>query len=379
MKRSILRLLLISIFFQGVAQAQPNKELQNLNNQQECIVTIAAFTAKGDQKSLSKALNEGLDSGISINEIKEILVQMYAYAGFPRSLNAINTLESVLKERQQNGVKDVEGRTSSSQKFEEGKFAFGKNVQTTLTGTTAIGSPQKFVPVIDTFLKEHLFADIFSRDVLDFKQREIATISALSCIPGTEPQLLSHLRVGRNVGLSEQQLQGIANKVKTSVGVKEGATISQFIEELYGRKSESDTNMLEKEVGQENQGSFAKGEKVKSNHFTGIVWVQMLVNVDTVFNINTGSVTFEPGARTNWHSHPGGQILLITNGTGRYQEMGKPVKTVQKGDVIKCEPDIVHWHGAAPNSQMTHIAIGTNQNAGPVNWMGPVSDEEYKQ
>lgn len=369
---------MITVFaFQGMGKAQQDGLVQYLSNQQESIIPIAAFTAKGDMKGLSAAFHDGLDAGLSINEIKEILVQMYAYTGFPRSLNAISALESVINERRQKGISDKVGREPTPQNFEGGKFVFGRNVLTELTGTTATGAPQKFVPVIDTFLKEHLFADIFGRDVLDFRQREIATISALASLPGAERQLLSHLRVGRNIGFSEQQLRGIASKLSASVGKQEGDTGNRHIDELLGIITEKHDIAPVKVTAPGLQPAFARGERVNSDHFTGTVWVQMLVNTDTTFDINTGHVTFEPGARTNWHSHPGGQVLLVTSGKGRYQERGKPVREIQPGDVIRCQPDVIHWHGAAPDSEMSHIAIGTNQHKGAVKWMEPVTDEEY--
>jgi quercetin dioxygenase-like cupin family protein len=123
--------------------------------------------------------------------------------------------------------------------------------------------------------------------------------------------------------------------------------------------------------------AFPKGTRIDNANFTGTVWLQMLVNADTTFNINAGNVTFEVGSRTNWHYHPGGQVLLVTSGKGLYQEQGKPVREIRKGDVIKCAPNIVHWHGAAPDSEMTHIAIGTNQDKGAVVWLEPVTDKEY--
>jgi len=123
--------------------------------------------------------------------------------------------------------------------------------------------------------------------------------------------------------------------------------------------------------------AFAKGDKVTNDNFIGTVWLNYLAETDTVHNVNIGSVTFEPGARTNWHSHKGGQILLVTEGKGLYQERGKPVETIEKGDVVKCPPNIEHWHGATPAESMTHIAIGTNTNIGGAVWLKPVSDEEY--
>jgi len=123
---------------------------------------------------------------------------------------------------------------------------------------------------------------------------------------------------------------------------------------------------------------FAKGNLVTNGNFTGTVYLNMLVTNDTVYNTNIGSVTFEPGARTNWHSHPGGQLLLVTNGKGLYQERGGPVQVIKQGDVIKCPPFVEHWHGATPADAMTHIAIGPNTDKGNVVWLQPVTDVEYQ-
>ncbi len=122
---------------------------------------------------------------------------------------------------------------------------------------------------------------------------------------------------------------------------------------------------------------FPKGEKVANGNFTGTVWLNYLAESDTTYNLNIGSVTFEPGARTNWHYHKGGQILLVTAGKGLYQEKGKPVEIIEQGQVIKCRPNITHWHGATRTHGLTHIAIGTNTNIGGAVWMKPVTEEEY--
>jgi len=122
---------------------------------------------------------------------------------------------------------------------------------------------------------------------------------------------------------------------------------------------------------------FPKGEVITNNNFTGTAWVQMLVNNDTTYTTSIGNVTFEPKARTNWHKHPGGQILLITDGQGFYQEKGKSAQVLHKGDVVKIPTYAEHWHGAAPDFSLTHIAISPNTDKGSVIWLQPVSDEEY--
>ena len=125
---------------------------------------------------------------------------------------------------------------------------------------------------------------------------------------------------------------------------------------------------------------FPKGEKLPeefSKYFTGTAYLNMLVPGDNEFKCPIGNVTFEPGARNNWHKHPGGQILLVTNGLGYYQQEGKPAQKLKPGDVVKISPNIKHWHGASHDSWFVHISIETNVNAGPPEWLEPVTDEQY--
>ena len=132
-----------------------------------------------------------------------------------------------------------------------------------------------------------------------------------------------------------------------------------------------------KESGQAPGLLYAKGVRAPSTNFTGTVWVNMLVTSEDRLDSGIGSVTFEPGARSNWHSHPGGQVLLVTEGKGLYQERGKQVQVMQKGDVVKCPPGVDHWHGASPDTGLTHIAISTNAEKGNAVWLERVSDEQY--
>ncbi len=122
---------------------------------------------------------------------------------------------------------------------------------------------------------------------------------------------------------------------------------------------------------------FQKGEKASSEYFTGIVWLNMLVQKDTNNNYSVADVKFDPGAKTNWHTHPAGQVLLVTEGEGYYQEKGKPARKLSKGDVVIIPANVEHWHGAAHNSSFTHIAITNYKDNVNVVWLKPVTDEEY--
>ena len=112
--------------------------------------------------------------------------------------------------------------------------------------------------------------------------------------------------------------------------------------------------------------------------FTGQTYLTMLSNEDDVWNSSIGNVTFEPGARTNWHKHSGGQILLVLAGEGRYQEREGEIRILKAGDVVRIPLNVEHWHGAAPNSWFTHISVETNLPDNQTTWLEPVSDEEYK-
>ena len=121
---------------------------------------------------------------------------------------------------------------------------------------------------------------------------------------------------------------------------------------------------------------FPKGEKITNANFTGKAYLQTLIAADSLNPTSVGNVTFEPGARTKWHFHPGGQILLVTDGVGYYQEKGQSKKILRKGDVIKCPPNIKHWHGASDDTYFVQVAITNTKNGVPV-WLEAVTDEEY--
>jgi 4-carboxymuconolactone decarboxylase len=202
--------------------AQSNQKAdQTLTAQQQSIVNIAALTAVGDLDHLKTQLNTALDAGLTINETKEVLAQLYAYCGFPRSLNSISTFMSVVEERKAKGIKDTYGKEASPVTDLAGKYERGRKTLETLTKTPQVKPAPgfgEFSPRIDAFLKEHLFADIFDSDVLTYQQRELATISALASMEGVAPQLQSHLSMGMNTGITRSQLRQVFSLVGTHIG-----------------------------------------------------------------------------------------------------------------------------------------------------------------
>jgi Uncharacterized homolog of gamma-carboxymuconolactone decarboxylase subunit len=210
-----------------------------LSSKQESIVTISASTAKGDLLQLQKALNEGLNSGLTINEIKEVIVHLYAYAGFPRSIRGLQTFITVLDERKTKGIEDVVGAEASPINDELSKYERGKAILDTLLGAPQNGPKtgySAFAPEIEIFLKEHLFADIFERDVLTYAERELVTVSVLSSIGGVEPMLRSHLNICLNLGLTPEQLQQFVGIIKSTIGKKEAKAAQKVLDEVLKNK-----------------------------------------------------------------------------------------------------------------------------------------------
>ncbi|MVM35047.1 carboxymuconolactone decarboxylase [Spirosoma sp. HMF4905] len=223
---SIFLTFLVSLVPMNPINAQTNTASTHaLDDKQQSLVTISALTATGDLVNLKTALNVGLDAGMTINEIKEALVQLYAYCGFPRSLNGLNTLMTVLDERKVAGKTDVVGRDATPVSWADNKYETGKKTLETLTKMPDKGptvGANGFAPIIDTFLKEHLFADIFSRDILTYQQRELVTVSALAAMSGVAPQLQAHIGLGMNTGLTEAQLSAAFQLIDQTVSKSQG-------------------------------------------------------------------------------------------------------------------------------------------------------------
>ena len=210
---------------------------EDLNTKQQSIVTIAAFTAKGNMEKLKTALNESLDAGLTVNEIKEILVQLYAYTGFPRSLNSINTFMGVMEERGEKGIKDKMGREASPLPTNKSSIELGTEIQTRLAGMPVTGAIYTFTPAIDQFLKGHLFGDIFGRDNLDFQSREITTISALASMEGVNSRLQAHFSIGFNTGLTEAQMGSLISILGAKVGKKEADNAKEILYKVLNSRS----------------------------------------------------------------------------------------------------------------------------------------------
>ena len=349
---------------------------------------IACNAARGDQSKLGVAIRNGLRTGLTANQIKEALSQLYAYMGFPRSLNALGTLQKVLKEFDDNGEPYELGPESSPLPAGYDALKQGTEVQTKLSGQPF---NYDFCPAEDYYLKAHLFGDIFARDVLTYADRELVTVSALSGLEGVMPQLQAHVRGALNMGVTEEQLDGIVHALAFD---NLAAACERCEAAIAAVKGESQVA---------SPSSFPLGEPndAYAKYFIGQSYLAVLDTVSGLCN-----VTFEPCCRNNWHIHHHAvQVLTCVSGHGWYQEWGKEPVELTPGTVVTVPAGTKHWHGAAADSWMQHLAYFTAQQPGfrtelmeqreqsdarinsaesrqkssETQWLEPVDDEQYSK
>ncbi len=311
---------------------------QTLTERQKGLAACACLTAQGDMSRLESAVRQALDDGVTINELKEAFSQLYAYTGFPRSLNALGVLNAVLENRSE---KWLEGKPwMRPEEWNDAKKAYelGTKNQTQLAGQPF---NYTFCPQNDYYLKAHLFGDIFAGNQLTAADREIVTVAALSGLNGVTPQLEAHKKGAVNFGNSQELVDELCEWLG-----KEGYTL---------------------------KSDWPKGEPntAYAQYFIGNSY---LAPMGTMVN-----VTFEPRCRNNWHiHHKQVQVLVCVAGRGWYQEWDKEPVELKPGVVIEIPAEAKHWHGAAKDSWMQHLTYHKDIQEGASNeWLEPVTDEVY--
>ena len=334
-------------------QTQENKDMNQLSfttGQAACMSAIACNEAKGDLVALESAIHGGLEAELTVSQIKEALSQLYAYTGFPRSLNALGVLQNVVESRKSKDKRVIMGEDASPLSDDYDALKEGTRVQTQLTGKPF---NYEFAPATDYYLKAHLFGDIFARDNLTYADRELVTVSALSGLQGVEPQLKAHIAGARNMGVTEEQLHGIVVALAANGLLDEAGRLAGLLETEWPHGKPNDA-----------YAQYFVGQSFLQPYYGGVA-----------------NVTFEPRCRNNWHVHHGAvQVLICVSGKGWYQEWGKPAVPLTPGTVIAIPEGVKHWHGAAADSWMQHLAIHTQEQPGATNeWLKPVNDIQYNQ
>ena len=336
---------------------------QTLTERQKGMAACACLMAQGDMNRLEPAVRMALDNGVTVNELKEAFSQLYAYTGFPRSLNALGVLNKILENKQPNWQ---EGKPwTRPAEWDDAKKAYelGTKNQTQLSGKPF---NYTFCPQNDYYLKSHLFGDIFAGDQLSAADREIVTVAALSGLEGVAPQLAAHKQGAVNMGNSKQLVDELCTWL-----CNEGYTLNT---------------------------KWPKGERNPYGKY--------FIGQSYLADVGGGvmNVTFEPGCRNNWHIHHRQvQVLICVAGRGWYQEWGKEAVEMTPGTIIAIPAEVKHWHGAQKDSWFQHLTYhkdvqedasnelteqrvqndaGINsaesrQKSSGTQWCEPVDDETY--
>lgn len=372
MKKAIFCIIFTALVSQFGAESAAirsdlNKENQNMENQltsrRQGLAVVAALEAKGDIPGLESAIAVALDNGLTVSEAKEALSHLYAYTGFPRSLNALGALQRVLEQRKASGIHDNPGKEADPLPSDYDALKQGTEVQTRLTGKPF---QYTFVPATDYYLKAHLFGDIFARNNLSHADREIVTVSAISALRGCEPQLIAHVSGARNMGVTDEELRALPELLEGEVGFEEAERLRGALAVVFG-ENHTPVRTVDFSV-------WPKGEPntAYARYFTGNSYLAPMEG-------GMANVTFEPRCRNNWHiHHKQVQVLICVAGSGWYQEWGKVAVEMTPGTIIAIPAEVKHWHGAARDSWFQHLTYHKDVQEGASNeWLEPVTDEVY--
>ena len=334
-----------------------------LDNKTREMLTVTTLVTQQTLPQLKAHINALLNTGATPNEVREIIYQCAPFIGFPKTLNAISVMNEVFSERNIKLPLENSSTTNESNRYEKGlkiqQPLYGDEIKKSLEGL-----PDNFGDKIARLLSEVCFGDFYARKGLDLKTRELLVLAIL-VTDGNEDTLKSHIKGNLKAGNTKEDVAAAIIQCMPYIG------FSKTFKALYIFKDVIGENAMQQPF---NQGEINPYNKF----FTGTTYLNMLVTKDEMWNSSIGNVTFEKGARTNWHKHSGGQILLVTAGEGRYQEKDKNIQVLKAGDVVKIPKDMIHWHGASPDSDFAHISIETNIPNNQTTWLEPVSDSEYK-
>ena len=322
-------------------------EQKSLSARQKGLAACACLMAQGDALRLEPAIRQALNNGVTVNELKEAFSQLYAYTGFPRSLNALGVLAKVLEDPQPNWQEGRPWKRPAVWDDANEAYELGAKNQTQLSGQSF---NYTFCPQDDYYLKAHLFGDIFAGDQLCAADREIVTVAALSGLTNVAPQLAAHKRGAVNMGNSQELVDELCAWLEAEHLTPNSPYRAIDLKSPWRK-------------GQPNDAY--------AQYFTGRSYVSPYGSMT--------NVTFEPGCRNNWHVHHGAvQVLVCVYGRGWYQEWGKPAVELHEGVIIEIPEGVKHWHGAAANSWMQHLTYHKDVQEGASNeWLEPVTDEVY--
>jgi 4-carboxymuconolactone decarboxylase len=342
-----------------------NWENPRLTKRDRSLVTISALIAGGKVEQLRGHLARALDNGVKPSEVSGTLTHLAFYSGWPNAVSAVGVARKLFAER---GIADdqIPAATMAPIPIEAATDrARAASVDATVAPTA---------PNLARFTNDVLFADLWRRPDLTPRDRSLVTVAALT-MAGDDAQLPFHIRRALDNGVTVDQLSEVMTHLAFYAGWPKAMTGAELVRTAV-QKPEATDARASTVVARRGGGPLREGPVT---NFTGKVQVSAPFMAATPSRLGGATVTFQPGARTNWHSHPLGQTLIVTEGVGWTQMEGGPVVEMRPGDVVIAPPGVRHWHGASLSSAMSHVAVAEAVDGKVVDWFEPVPDQVYRQ
>jgi 4-carboxymuconolactone decarboxylase len=340
-----------------------------LSPRDRSLVTVAALIAGGHTQQMTGHFNRALDNGVKPAEIAAVITHLAFYSGWPRAVSAVGIAKEVFAKR---GIATDQLALAPSAPLPVDQVSDAPRaaaVEAQMGGTA---------PALARYTNSVLFGDLWRRPDLTPRDRSLVTITALIAA-GQVDQLPFHIDRGMANGLSRTEVSETITHLAFYAGWPRAVSAVPVAKKVFeARAGASDASKGSPTLEIMRQGSqpTAKGSP---EYFIGSVSIDQRFQRDAPARVGGGIVTFEPGARTAWHTHPLGQTLIVTSGTGWVQREGGPVEEVRAGDVIFIPPGVRHWHGATATTPMSHVAIAESLDGKSVEWMEQVPEQQYRR
>lgn len=340
---------------------------KELSQRDRSMVTLSVLIATGRTAQLPGHLGRGLTNGIKPGEVAGMVTQLALYTGWPNAVSALNVIEEVFNERR---IDTASLRTIPP-------FGAPLPASDSARAATVARDIAPIAPKFAELTDDVIFGDLWRRTDLAPRDRSLVTITALAASGDTD-QLAFHVGRGLENGLTRAQIAEAFTHMAFYAGWPKATAAIAVLGKVPGQAPASAATA----VPGGNLQVVAPGRSPvagPASNFTGSVVVTSAFKGSGASRLGGATVTFQPGSRTNWHSHPLGQLLVVTSGEGRVQIEGGDVRSIRVGDTVWTGPGVRHWHGAAPDKAISHVAVTEAAAGETVTWMEPVTDAVYRR
>jgi 4-carboxymuconolactone decarboxylase len=336
-----------------------------LGTRDRSLVTVAALIAGGHSQQMPGHFNRALDNGVKPGEIAAVITHLAFYCGWPRAVSAVGVAKDVFAKR---GIATDPLASSGSEPLPIDPASDAPRVaavEAQMGGT---------VPGLARYTNSVLFGDLWRRPDLAPRDRSLVTIAALIAM-GQDDQLAFHVDRGMTNGLTRTEVSEIITHLAFYAGWPRAVSAVPVAKTVFEARAGAGKGSMLLEILRQGSQPAAKGS---ADNFIGSVTIDQRFQRPDPARVGGGIVSFEPGARTAWHTHPLGQTLIVISGTGWVQREGGPVEEIRVGDVVWIPPGVRHWHGATAATAMSHVAIAESLDGKSVDWMEQVPEQQYR-